>query len=79
MKLLYYLFSISGGYDTKVWLYKVKVLGQTSSTVSTSGAASLTVSGESPVSLDTSFSHNDGVLVIRRPGVSLQKQWQISL
>ena len=68
----------SGSYSTDVWLYKVSVLGQDSRTVSTAGRATLEVGG-SVSSLDTSFSHEAGVLVVRRPGVSLQQEWTISL
>ena len=61
-----------------MWLYKVSVLGQDSRTVSTAGRATLEGSG-AVTSLDTSFCHEAGVVVVRRPGVSLQQEWTISL
>ena len=73
------LIVISGSYTTQVWLYKVIILGQTSETLSTSGSGTLTVSGGSVSSLATSFNHGDKTLVIRRPGVSLQQEWDIAL
>ena len=62
-----------------MWLYKVLVLGQTSGTVSTSGQASLSVTGAASASLSTSFSHKEGVVTVRRPGASLGKEWSIAL
>jgi len=72
------LLSSSGSYKTEVWLYKVKVLGQDSRTVSTQGLATLS-SGSGQNKLNTSFSHSDGVLTIRKPGVNLGEQWTIAL
>lgn len=69
----------SGNYNTDVWVYKVMLLGQESKTLSTSGQATLNVSGGSSSQLDTSYSHGDRVLVVRKPGVSLMKEWEISL
>lgn len=59
-------------------MYKVKVLGQDSRTVSTQGLATLS-SGSDQTKLNTSFSHSDGVLTIRKPGVNLGQPWSIAL
>ena len=71
------LFCVAG-LETPVWLYKVKILGSDSSTVSTSGQARL-MTGEGESSLDTSFSHSEGVTTVRRPGVALHTEWTIQL
>ena len=63
---------------TPVWLYKVKILGSDSSTISTSGQARLRT-GEGDSSLDTSYSHSEGVTTVRRPGVALHSEWTIQL
>jgi len=68
----------TGSYTTEVWLYKVKILGQDSRTVSTQGLATLKSPG-SESQLNTSFSHTTGVLTIRKPGVNLGIEWNISL
>ena len=62
-----------------MWLYRVLVLGQSSGTVSTGGQASLSVSGAASASLSKSFSHQEGVVTVRRPVVSLGEECSIAL